>query len=202
MSPKVNTVRNGNIITSLLEPDERFVGGKSTGLEGATILDYWRWAFSGIVGNTDRGNMAEYIVAKAIKASGEVRNDWENYDLITPDGIKVETKSSAYVQAWKQNRPSPPIFSIKKTLPTWDFTSTFKQRYADVYVFCLLAYTDKETVNPMDAGQWEFYIIHTDELNRDLPDAKTISLREVRRRSRLYTLQDLSRGLRSVMGRT
>ena len=143
--------------------------------------------------------MAEYLVAKAIHASTDIRNDWDDYDLSTSDGIKVEIKSSAYIQSWKQNGLSRPLFSIKKSLPTWDYFSKNKQRYADVYVFCLLAHKDKETVNPMDVSQWEFYIIRTDELDRDLPDANSISLKAVQSRSRLWTYNELNGGLRSVM---
>jgi len=34
----------------------------------STLLDYWAWAHSDIMGNTERGKIAEYIVAMAVNA--------------------------------------------------------------------------------------------------------------------------------------
>ena len=36
-----------------------------------------------------------------------------------------------------------------------------KKRQADVYVFALLFHKDKETVNPLDISQWEFFVLPT-----------------------------------------
>ena len=116
-----------------------------------------------------------------------------------PGGIKVEVKSSAFVQSWKQKKPSTPRFSIKKSLPTWDYCSKTKNRHADVYVFCLLKHKDKATINPIDASQWEFYLIRTDELEKDLPDARSISLKSVQSRSSIHRVQDLLEGIHSLM---
>ena len=198
MEKGLNKLKNGAIIAGRLTSDRPFVGGETTDLNGATILDYWQWAYSGIVGNTDRGNLAEFLVSRALNITTDVRNDWEDFDLITEDGTKIEVKSSAYVQAWKQRRIYPPRFSIKKTLPTWDYASTTKQRYADVYVFCLLAHLDKETINPMDVAQWEFYALRTDAIERDFGDAQSISLRDLRSRSNQCSYSELKQGVRDL----
>ena len=42
---------------------ERFRAGGST--LDLSLLDYWRWSTSDLVGNTARGVLAEYIVARA-----------------------------------------------------------------------------------------------------------------------------------------
>ncbi len=180
----MNKVKDDAIITERIESIRPFVWGGSTGLNGATILDYWQWAYSGIIGNTERGNLAEFLVSRALGVTDDVRNDWEDFDLTTEDGIKIEVKSSAYVQAWKQKKPSTPSFGIGKTLSTWDYSSETRQRYADIYVFCLLAHLDKETINPMDIGQWEFYALRTDEIEKEFGNAKSISLKSVRNRSK------------------
>ena len=67
-----------------------------------SVLDYWRWSTSDLVGNTARGVLAEYIVARALKipTGEEIRDGWAPFDLETPDGIKIEVKSAAYVQSW------------------------------------------------------------------------------------------------------
>ncbi len=46
--------------------DEGFDHASETVLASSTIKDFWQWAYSDLVGNTDRGTLAEYIVAKAI----------------------------------------------------------------------------------------------------------------------------------------
>ena len=198
MGNGLNKVKEGRIITERLPSDRPFVSGETTDLNGATILDYWRWAYSGIVGNTDRGNLAEFLVSRALNITTDVRNDWEDFDLITEDGTKIEVKSSAYVQAWKQERRYEPRFSIGKTLPTWDYASLIKQRYADVYIFCLLAHLDKETVNPMDINQWEFYALRTDVIEIEFGGAKTLSLRNLRNWSKLYSYSELRQGIKEL----
>jgi len=195
---KLNKVKDDTIITERLQSDQSFVGGESTGLNGATILDYWQWAYSGIIGNTDRGNLAEFLVSRALGITDDVRNDWGDFDLTTEDGTKIEVKSSAYVQAWKQKKRYTPSFGIKKTLPTWDYSSETRQRYADVYVFCLLAHLDKETINPMDIGQWEFYLLRTDDIEKEFGDAKSISLKNLRTRSKQYSYSELKEAIKAL----
>ena len=101
------------------------------------VLDYWRWATSDLVSNATRGLLAEYIVARAVGVSTTgVRDEWAAYDLETPDGIKLEVKSSAYIQSWWQARFSDIRFGTKKTLPWNAETNTFgtePTRDADIY---------------------------------------------------------------------
>ena len=197
-SDMLNRLEDGVFIPTKLLSTQPFAGGEATNLNGVTILEYWQWAYSGIVGNTERGNLAEFLVAKALAIATDVRNDWADFDLTTTDGTKIEVKSSAFVQSWKQIRVYRPRFSIKKTLPTWDYASTTKQRYADVYVFCLLAHLDKETINPLDVAQWEFYALRTDTIERDFGDAQSISLRDLRSRSKQYSYSELKQGVRDL----
>ena len=59
-------INNAGVIeTHPLNPSEKFAGSEDTTLADRTILDYWQWGFSDIVGNTERGILAEYIVAMA-----------------------------------------------------------------------------------------------------------------------------------------
>lgn len=198
MEKGLNKLENGAIRVRRLPSTQPFVGGETTGLDGATILDYWQWAYSGIVGNTERGNLAEFLVSRALNITTYVRNDWEDFDLITDDGTKIEVKSSAYVQAWKQERWYEPRFTIAKTLPTWDYASLIKQRYADVYIFCLLAHLDKETINPLKINQWEFYALRTDVIESEFGDAKTLSLKNLRNWSKLYSYSELRQGVKEL----
>jgi len=129
----------------------------------ASVLDFWRWAFSDLVGNTERGTFAEYLVALACNVDKNIRISWNAYDLDLENGIKVEVKSSAYIQTWKQSKLSTPIFKINKTF-SWDYVENkydnVKKRHADIYVFALLSHQDKKTINPLDTNQWDFFIIN------------------------------------------
>ena len=126
------------------------------------VLDYWRWATSDLVSNASRGILAEYIVARAVGVSTtSVRDEWAAYDLETPDGIKLEVKSAAYIQSWWQRDFSPISFKIKKTRSWNDETgySGEPTRKADLYVFALLAHKDHRTIDPLELDQWTFYVL-------------------------------------------
>jgi len=143
------------------------------------VLDYWRWATSDLVSNATRGILAEYIVARAVGVSTTgVRDEWAAYDLETPDGIKLEVKSSAYVQSWWQRAFSPISFTIKKTRAWNDETgySGEPTRKADLYVFALLAHKDHHTIDPLDLDQWQFYVLPTVQLEERKGSQASISL--------------------------
>ena len=76
------------------------------------LLDYWRWAGSDLLSNTSRGILAEFLVGSALGMTEEVRTEWGLYDLLTPAGIKVEVKNSAYIQSWHQEEFSRISFDI------------------------------------------------------------------------------------------
>ncbi len=148
------------------------------------LLNFWQWAYSDLIGNTERGQLAEYLVAIACGVDEKVRISWDAYDLVLNNGIKVEVKSSGYIQTWKQKNYSKPIFNIPATL-AWDHVENIldkeKKRQADVYVFALHAHKLQETINPLDTNQWEFYILSSKVLNEKIGDGKTISLERLLR---------------------
>ena len=97
----------------------------------------------------------------------------------TPDGIKVEVKSSAYIQNWAQKKESTPRFSIRQAFawnPDTDTYSDEKIRDSDIYVFCLHKHRDRETLDVLDVSQWDFYILPTAALERETKEQKTIGL--------------------------
>jgi len=60
--------------------------------------------------NNVRGYLAEFLVARAVDATLP-RTEWDAFDVLTPDGVKVEVKSSAYLQVWDQRRFSRIVFT-------------------------------------------------------------------------------------------
>jgi len=150
----------------------------------STLLNFWQWAYSDLIGNTERGCLAEYLVALACNIDQKVRVSWDSYDLeLLPEGIKIEVKSSAYLQSWKQKRYSKPSFGIQKT-KAWDYIENIyheeSKRQADVYVFALLSHYFNETLNPLDTSQWEFYILKTEVIDFEMKDRKQISLDKIK----------------------
>lgn len=158
--------------------------GKETFLNGVdglhkTLYDFWAWAFSDLVGNTERGKLAEFIVAMAVSATDGISGSWESYDLLSSDGIRIEVKASAYLQSWAQKELSQIRFGIRPT-HAWDSKeNTYDDsllRQADVYVFCVLKHMNQDTLNPLDLSQWEFYTLSSKALDQAVGNQKSISL--------------------------
>lgn len=57
-----------------LDGSERFVG------LDASVVDFWRWAFSDLRDNTTRGILAEFLVTKAVGGERGLRIGWDNFD--------------------------------------------------------------------------------------------------------------------------
>jgi hypothetical protein len=150
-----------------------------------SLLDFWRWNSSDLLSNATRGRLAEFIVASALDVDliGS-RDEWDAYDLLTKEGVKIEVKSSAYVQSWMQKAPSKISFGIKKS-HFWDEETTKRVpiaiRSADIYFFCVLHHDRKETCDPLNLDHWEFYVLDTEELNSRAGNQSTISLNSLRR---------------------
>ena len=144
-----------------------------------SLLSFWQWSSSDIVGNAMRGILAEYIVASSVGMNSGIRTEWDAFDIETPEGIKVEVKSGAYVQSWEQKKHSTIQFSIRPT-QGWDSESNERnsevRRQADVYVFCLLKHKDQSSINPLNLDQWVFYVLPTNILNQSVGAQKTITL--------------------------
>ncbi len=148
--------------------------------EEANLTDFWRWMGSDLVTNTMRGTLAEYLVALAVGAADGVREEWAPYDVETEDGIKIEVKSSAYLQSWPQKKESAPRFGIPRRqvdVAIAEEHANEQKRRSDVYVFCLLRHREnKATLDPLDMAQWTFYVLPTATLDDRLGDQKEIGL--------------------------
>ena len=163
---------------------DRIIIEKKTGAEmflgmNHSLLDFWAWTHSDLISNTERGRLAEYIVSCALQSPSQYRIEWDAVDVVALNDIKVEVKSSAYLQAWKQKKFSSIQFDIAPK-KSWDSVTNLysetKLRSADVYVFCLFSSMDSKTANPLDLKQWEFYVLSTKVLNDCVPEQKKIGL--------------------------
>jgi len=141
------------------------------------LQDFWQWSSSDLTNNAMRGVLAEYLVALALGLTDAPRVEWDPFDLETADGIKIEVKSAAYLQSWKQTRLSTISFQIGQTYgPDANTSEAEQRRQADIYVFCVLKHLDKRTLDPLNMDQWDFYLLPTFVLNEKKPTQKTIGL--------------------------
>ncbi|XHR92760.1 hypothetical protein ACFJIV_20780 [Mucilaginibacter sp. UC70_90] len=164
-----------------------------------TLLDFWKWSISDILSNATRGVLAEFIVATAVNIDiTTVRDEWGAYDLITPNGIKLEIKSAAYLQSWEQKVLSKISFSTRLARG-WDTEidkrSDIPKRHADVYIFCLLKHEDKQTVNPLDLNHWDFYVLSTHELNNYKRSQHSITLNSLKRLTNAIGYNDIEKAV-------
>jgi hypothetical protein len=170
------------------------------------LLSFWQWSSSDLISNVTRGIVAEYIVARGLGlAERGVRDGWAAFDLETPSGIKIEVKSAAYVQSWHQKRLSSITFMTPKTR-AWDadtnIQSSESKRQADVYVFALLAHTDKTTIDPLNLDQWRFYVLPTATLDGRTRSQHSITLRSLEKLcSEATTYAGLSKAVENCIGK-
>ena len=156
---------------------------------GLTLLDYWRWSGSDLLGNAERGVLAEFLVASALGAAHEPRAEWAVHDVRASLGgadVTVEVKSAAWYQSWHQERPSDIRFDIAPRKWLWNPETNGSvelrkpRRFASVYVFCVLGAPDGSRPDPFETDQWGFYVLDTASLDRAKPRQQTIGLRPLR----------------------
>lgn len=161
-----NTQSNGSEVFSFAGVPENF-----------TLGDFWRWYATHLMSNITRGHLAEFIVAKALGIQSDPLPEWESHDLVF-NGKSIEIKASAYIQEWNQAANTNPRFSIRPARK-WDNASGYSdkaQRNSDMYIFCVLAETDKSAVNPLLLDKWEFYPVLTSELDAALGAQKSVGM--------------------------
>jgi hypothetical protein len=130
-----------------LEGADRFAGAD------ATMLDFWRWTFSDLRDNTQRGVLAEFRVALALGRTETRRKAWDNYDVSSGSGLRVEVKASGYLQSWAQTKHSRLSFG-RVIARTWDAnTNEFgaePEVRAGVFVFSVQTCTDPQRYDVLD----------------------------------------------------
>jgi hypothetical protein len=139
-----------------LEATDTFAGAD------ATVLDFWRWAFSDLRDNTVRGVLAEFLVAAALGRTETRRKGWDNYDVLTSSGVRVEVKASGYLQSWAQATHSRLNFGRVAGLSWDEITNQFgaePEVRADVFVFAVQTCKDPAAYDALDVEQWDFYVV-------------------------------------------
>ena len=102
------------------------------------MIEFWQWAYSDMIRNTQRGVFAEFIVKTALDLGGirvnqDIRCSFEPFDLLGPNitvkasqlpppelensstvtrPCRIEVKCASYVQAWGRRHDGPPSISF------------------------------------------------------------------------------------------
>lgn len=144
-----------------------------------SLPSFLQWAYSDLLSNANRGVLAEYIVGFAVGVTVKPRVEWDKYDLVMPNGVSIEVKSSAYPQSWAQQKPSTIVFDIAPKTG-WDAatntSSTIRERSADIYVFCVFEERAREKADPLDLSQWFFLVCATAQLNAWFLEQRSVRL--------------------------
>ena len=151
------------------------------GDRGLDVGRFQNWVLGNLVGNTNRGVFAEWLVGQALESIGEdeTREEWDECDL-RYRGMKVEVKSSGRDQTWHQDRRSPPRFDIKRRTWVWDARTGKSTRHdppirpADVYVFCLHGPIPATNDNVRDPASWKFWVVSKRTLDNELGLQKSV----------------------------
>lgn len=145
-----------------LQGDEPLIG------LGADVVDFWRFALHNPQMNAARGWLAEYLVWRAVGVARPLRIEWDAADVIW-EGIKIEVKSSALLQAWGQHRHSALRFDGLTGKLLDERTGQYageKDYQADVYVFAVQLAATHEEFNALDVSQWRFAVLPVSVLRR------------------------------------
>ena len=177
------------------------------------IEGFHSWALGNLVENRNRGIFAEWLVGKALGviADGEVRQEWDAYDLLYRE-VKIEVKASGLCQTWHQDQVSVPSFNISRKWWSFDAKTGVDiphdppERYADMYVFCLhetkCATDENVSEHPPYTGHsdgsseqihatsenvrnpefWKFWVVSRQTLDDELGPQKTVGLTTLNRR--------------------
>ena len=148
------------------------------GLDKTTIKDFWQWTYSDLLINKNRSDLGLFLTANALQLTKMPRIDWGNVELRYRNK-KIAVKTSGYIQNWRQKRPKRVLFDIppKKGIdaPTED-SITFRNREAEIYIFCLHTEKDVSKVDVLNLEQWRFYIVRTASLDLDFREKKKIGI--------------------------
>lgn len=141
---------------------------------------------SDLLNNTNRAVFAEFVVGTALGVTASPRIPWDAVDLRYRDKT-IEVKSAAYIQGWEQDGGLSRIsFDVAERVYAWDSaTNTYgteSKHSADCYIFSLYAEkVDRSPALLMDMDRWKFYVVPTEQINRQLGSQKTAALSTIAR---------------------
>lgn len=168
----------------------------------ALHTSFYRILDTPIMTNTIRGYFVESLVEAALAPDWRCNDIWDSWDLShTASTLRMEVKQSAVRQVWDapasaRARTATPRFDIREREQMWkDGELTAALGRAEIYLFGFHPVADWKVADQRRAEQWEFYVIGGSEL----PDAKSISLAELKRRTEAVQADDLRHAVNELV---
>ena len=158
---------------------------------GFNVIDFWRFQFSNL--SDMQGRVGEFLVAKALgRETPDNNNGWPLWD-INYRGKRVEVKTTAYYQPWREEGTwsERRSFGITKAHYIEGDSKSKLERINDIYVFVINIGKTKVEANPLQLENWLFYVIPTSVINKECVDNKTISLSKVKKIMKKETGSDI-----------
>lgn len=165
-----------------------------------SMMDFWQYKFSNIYNLQEV--IAEFIIEKALGLDKSQNTDsWTLYDILYRN-YRIEVKETSYYHPWNENGKISMQRTFGITMANSNYEEDGENRYErqnDIYVFCLNIGTTKETSNPMNLNNWEFYIIPTKVINDNCGNNKTISLGKVRKLTDKVTYENIKDNIDDII---
>lgn len=181
---------------------QRLTGEEHFSDRPLVVADFWRWAFSDLRTNIVRGILAEFLVAQALGDPSPLRTAWDNWDVTTAAGIKVEVKSSAYLQSWNQRKLSSIKFSgltgREWSAETNELAADRSLR-AEVYVFALHTCREPDQYDPLRIDHWQFRVMSAARLAEHAVRSVTLAFLD-RHAPTAYSLDELNQAVQAAHG--
>ncbi len=148
---------------------------------GPNLLDFWRWSASDLLGDATLGVIAEFIVSRALGLDSAARLSSRGAcDFLLNYGrLKIAVSSASCIQSGTRVKPASirfPLRSVPARNGSAGVLPVNLKKGADVYVFCLFTNADRQTADPLDVSQWEFYVARSAALDSNFPLGKSIGL--------------------------
>ena len=134
-----------------------------------TVNDFWRWAYSDFSNKKNLTIFADFLVATSLEERPALRQTRNGYDILwspCADGVRINVRAGAYTEALEMEHPD----RIQFRLSEYD-----EPHSCDVIVFCVYRAMSQDE-SPLDMELWDFYIINSRVLYRDVPDRRVITL--------------------------
>lgn len=147
------------------------------------MLEFWCSKFSNIYNIQEY--IAEFLVEQALGIEKSHNTEyWTLFDILYKD-YRIEIKETGYYHPWNENGKISEMrrFGITKANSKYEDkeSNNIYERQNDIYVFCLNIGKTKETSNPLNIDNWEFYIVPTKTINEVCKNNKSIGLNKVQK---------------------
>lgn len=140
-------------------PDDRFS-------DGTAVQELWQWAMGDLRMNTTRGHLVEFLIHRAVGAESPIRVEWDSYDVLSPEGTRIEVKTSSPWQSWSQRKRTPISWGLSSAAIRRHWNDERAQDDAvdprnrlDVWVLARHDCDTPDDYAPYDLDQWMFYVV-------------------------------------------